>query len=296
MLKIQHVSKSFGDLKALDDVSFEVERGEIFGVIGQNGAGKSTLFRCMMDFYDYYQGDIIYESRPLKKLKLEKIGFLPEERALSPKKTVKDEIKYFAKLNKMRNIDDKTIEAYFNKFEIKGSLTDKIKDLSKGNQQKLQLLCALIYKPEFVILDEPFSGLDPYNIRLLIDIIKEINQEGTTILFSSHNMENVEFLCQNLVMLKKGKVVLKGSPRQIRNSYERKKLVVETKNDLSFVLDADIEKYERDGDFHTFYLNDEKKGEEIFKLISENLGYVSYFAQLPPSLNEIFSRKVEEDD
>lgn len=296
MLTIKNVSKSFGDLEALKEVSFDVQEGELFGVIGQNGAGKSTLFRCIMDFYDSYSGTIMYKDVPMNKVSLETIGFLPEERALSPKNIIIDEIKYFAKLNKMKNLNDKIIEEWFDKFEIKGNLTDKIKDLSKGNQQKVQLLCALIYSPEFVILDEPFSGLDPYNIKLLEKIIKEINQKGTTIIFSSHNMENVEDLCNRLVMLKKGQIVLQGSPRDIRNSYERKKIIVESTKDLSFILDDKIQRYEKDGDFWTFYLTDEDAGKEIYKNISETLGYVPYFAQSPPSLNEIFARKVEENE
>lgn len=296
MIRIDNVSKSFGDLKALDEVSFEVQKGDVFGVIGQNGAGKSTLFRCMMNFYDEYTGSFTYNGIDMKKIPLERIGFLPEERALAPKNTIKDEIKYFAKLNKMKNLTDNLLEEWFSWFEIKGSLDDKIKDLSKGNQQKVQLLCALIYGPEFVILDEPFSGLDPYNISLLEGIIKEINKKGTTIIFSSHNMENVESLCNRLIMLKKGKIVLKGSPREIRDSYERKKLVIESKEDLSFLEDDQIESYKKDGDFWTFYLKDEEIGKEIYKKISEKFSYVPFFSQSPPTLNEIFARKVEEDE
>lgn len=136
----------------------------------------------------------------------------------------------------MKNLDDTTLENYFNRFEIKGSLDDKIKSLSKGNQQKVQLLASLIYKPEFLILDEPFSGLDPYNASLLMGIIKEINEEGTTILFSSHNMENVEYLCDRLIMLRNGKIVLNGSPNEIRNSYEKDIVKVRTGADLSEIF------------------------------------------------------------
>lgn len=296
MIKIDNVSKSFGDLKALDGVSFEVNKGDIFGVIGQNGAGKSTLFRCMMDFYDSYQGSFTYDGVEMKKIALERIGFLPEERALAPKNTIINEIRYFARLNKMKKLTDDLIKEWFAWFEIKGSLNDKIKDLSKGNQQKVQLLCALIYGPEFVILDEPFSGLDPYNIRLLEDIIKEMNKRGTTIMFSSHNMENVESLCNNLIMLKKGKIVLKGSPREIRDSFERKKVIVESKEDLSFLLGDYLESYKKDGDFWTFSLKDEEDGKTIYKKLAENLSYVPFFSQAPPTLNEIFARKVEEDE
>ncbi len=295
MLEIKNVSKSFGRLKALDHVSFNVNKGDLFGIIGQNGAGKSTLFRCIMDFFDSYEGEILYDNRPMSKVPLEKIGFLPEERSLSPKKTVAEEIRYFARLNLMKNLDQKTLEAYFNKFEIKGSLKDKIKDLSKGNQQKVQLLASLIYKPEFVILDEPFSGLDPYNIRLLQDIIKEINESGTTIIFSSHNMENIEDMCKKLVMLKNGQVVLEGSPKEIRNSYPKDKLLIECEEDISEILNDFAITYTRDSNTYRIKLNDPNDGRKIYEKLRQKFDYLPVFAQTPPNLNEIFTRKVEEN-
>ena len=294
MIEIKNLSKNFGDLKALDDVSFEVKRGELFGVIGQNGAGKSTLFRSMMNFYDHFAGEILYEGEPMADVPLEKIGFLPEERSLSPKKTIREEVKFFARLNQMRNLDEKTLKSYFDRFEIKGSLDDKIKSLSKGNQQKVQLLASLIYKPEFLILDEPFSGLDPYNANLLMGIIKEINEEGTTIIFSSHNMENIEYLCDRLIMLRNGKIVLNGSPDEIRNSYEKDLVKVRTDADLSELFPAyDLK---REGNFWTIRLEDEENGREIFEKLVGKLGYLEMFSQEPPSLNEIFARKVEENE
>lgn len=294
MIEIKNLSKNFGDLKALDNVSFDVKKGELFGVIGQNGAGKSTLFRSMMNFYDHFDGEILYEGRPMADIPLEKIGFLPEERSLSPKKTIREEVKFFARLNQMRNLDEKTLQAYFDRFEIKGSLDDKIKSLSKGNQQKVQLLASLIYKPEFLILDEPFSGLDPYNANLLMGIIKEINNQGTTIIFSSHNMENVEYLCDRLIMLKNGKIVLKGSPNEIRNSYEKDLVKVRTEEDLSEIFPQyDVK---RDGNLWTIRLEKEEDGRGIFDKLVEKLGYLEMFSQEPPSLNEIFARKVEENE
>lgn len=296
MLKVERLRKSFGDLDALKKIDFEVKDGELFGVIGQNGAGKSTLFRCIMNFYSKYEGSITYKGKKFSKVPLEKIGFLPEERSLDPKRKVEDQIRYFAKLNKMRKISDQKLKEWFDYFEIDGKLSSKIKELSKGNQQKVQLLCALIYKPEFVILDEPFSGLDPYNIRLLEKIIKDVNKEGTTIMFSSHNMENVESLCKKLIMLKKGNIVLNGSPQEIRNSYERNKLVVESSEDLFFLNDENIEMISQDGDKWTFILKDEDYAKVIFKKIVDNIGFVPYFDQSPPTLNEIFARKVEENE
>ena len=294
MIEIKNLSKNFGDLKALDDVSFNVNKGELFGVIGQNGAGKSTLFRSMMNFYDHFDGEILYEGKKMSKVPLEKIGFLPEERSLSPKKTIREEIKYFARLNQMKNLDDETLQNYFDRFEIKGTLDDKIKSLSKGNQQKVQLLASLIYKPEFLILDEPFSGLDPYNANLLMGIIKEINAEGTTILFSSHNMENVEYLCDRLIMLRNGKIVLNGSPVEIRNSYEKDIIKVRTEADLSELFpEYNVKK---EGNLWTIKLENEKEGREIFDKLVGKLGFISMFSQEPPSLNEIFARKVEDNE
>lgn len=295
MLEIKNVSKSFGKVKALDHVSFNVEKGDLFGLIGQNGAGKSTLFRCIMDFFDEYEGEILYDGNLMKSLPLEKIGFLPEERSLSPKKTIEEEIRYFARLNLMKGLDKKTLQKYFDKFEIKGKLNDKIKDLSKGNQQKVQLLASLIYKPDFLILDEPFSGLDPYNIRLLQDIIKEVNNSGTTIIFSSHNMENIEDMCNKLVMLKDGQVVLEGSPKEIRNSYPKDKLLIECEEDISDILNDFVITYTKDSNTYRIKLNDPTDGRKIYERLREKFDYILVFAQTPPSLNEIFTRKVEED-
>ena len=293
MIEVKNVSKSFGKVQALDDVSFEVDKGDVFGLIGQNGAGKSTLFRSMMNFFDDYSGEILYDGKPMAKVPLEKIGFLPEERSLSPKKTIEEEIRYFARLNQMNNIPKETIQKWFDRFEIKGNLTDKIKSLSKGNQQKVQLLAAVIYQPEFVILDEPLSGLDPYNIRLLEEIIKELNSMGMTILFSSHNMENVEALCNKLVMLKNGKVVLNGTPAEIRNTYPREEILVETDRDLLPLIDGKVKSYTKNGNIWKLYLNDQNDGREIYESIKNNIGFVSQFSQAAPTLNEIFAKVVE---
>ena len=293
MIEIKNVSKSFGKVQALDDVSFEVEKGDVFGLIGQNGAGKSTLFRSMMNFFDDYSGEILYDGKSIAKVPLEKIGFLPEERSLSPKKTIEEEIRYFAKLNQMDHIPKETLEKWFDRFEIKGKLTDKIKSLSKGNQQKVQLLAAVIYRPEFVILDEPLSGLDPYNIRLLEEIIKELNSMGMTILFSSHNMENVEALCNKLVMLKNGKVVLNGTPAEIRNTYPREEILVETARDLAPLIDGKVKSYTKNGNIWKLRLNNQNDSREIYESIKDNIGFVPQFSQAAPTLNEIFAKVVE---
>lgn len=296
MLEIKKVSKSFGEKKALDDVSFNVENGEIFGVIGQNGAGKSTLFRSIMDFYKY-DGEITIDNTPIKKIDLTKIGFLPEERSLSPKKTIKQQIKYIVKLNKKKKITDDVIKEWLNLFEVVGNLNDKISTLSKGNQQKVQLISSLIYEPEYVILDEPFSGLDPYNVELLTKIIKQINKKGTTFIFSSHNMENIEEMCDRLIMLKDGKRILYGSSEEIKSLYERNLIEVETDHDISYLSDdPDVISIERKGNYWKIMISNEEYGKVIFMNLTREIGYMPLFSQQPPSLNEIFSYEVSENE
>lgn len=292
LLKVTNLTKKFASLKAIDNLSFEVYEGEVLGIIGQNGAGKSTLFRSIMNYFTYYTGEILFKDKPVKKIKLEQIVFLPEERSLDEKSTIKDQIKFFGKLNK-KKVSDQKIEQMLEYFEVKGKPTDKIKSLSKGNMQKVQLICALIYEPEFVILDEPFSGLDPYNINLLQNIILDYKNKGKTIIFSSHNMENVEKVSDRLLMLKDGKKELYGTIKEIRDEFERLEIIVETDFDLSFLNEINyVESVTKDTYWH-IKITDEKYGEEIANKIHDVCGYVKLFSQLPPTLNEIFNMRVK---
>lgn len=292
LLKVSNLTKKFASLKAIDNLSFEVYEGEVLGIIGQNGAGKSTLFRSIMNYFTDYTGEILFKDKPVKKIKLEQIVFLPEERSLDEKSTIKDQIKFFGKLNK-KKVSDQKIEQMLEYFEVKGKPTDKIKSLSKGNMQKVQLICALIYEPEFVILDEPFSGLDPYNINLLQNIILDYKNKGKTIIFSSHNMENVEKVSDRLLMLKDGKKELYGTIKEIRDEFERLEIIVETDFDLSFLNEINyVESVTKDTYWH-IKITDEKYGEEIANKIHDVCGYVKLFSQLPPTLNEIFNMRVK---
>ena len=292
LLKVTNLTKKFANLKAIDNLSFEVYKGEVLGIIGQNGAGKSTLFRSIMNYFTDYTGEILFKDRPVRKIKLEQIVFLPEERSLDEKSTIKDQIKFFGKLNK-KKVSDQKIEQMLEYFEVKGKPTDKIKSLSKGNMQKVQLICALIYEPEFVILDEPFSGLDPYNINLLQNIILDYKNKGKTIIFSSHNMENVEKVSDRLLMLKDGKKELYGTIKEIRDEFERLEIIVETDFDLSFLNEINyVESVTKDTYWH-IKITDEKYGEEIANKIHDVCGYVKLFSQLPPTLNEIFNMRVK---
>ena len=232
MLEVKNLRKTFGNLTAVEDVSFTIRPGEIMGLIGQNGAGKTTTFRIILDLLTADEGEVLWENKRLSKKIFNKIGYLPEERGLYPKVSIENQILYFAQLRgKKKSEISPLIDDWLKKFDVKGKKTDKVKTLSKGNQQKVQLICTLIHEPELIILDEPFSGLDPVNAELLEEGIREAQSKGARIIFSSHNMNNVEELCDSLIMLKNGRQVLHGAVRDIREQFGRTKLFLES--DLS---------------------------------------------------------------
>ncbi|TPR17663.1 ATP-binding cassette domain-containing protein [Apilactobacillus timberlakei] len=295
MLHISKLDKYFDNLHALNDVNFDAKDGRILGLIGQNGAGKSTTFHSILDFIKY-NGEITWNNKHINEKSFDEIGYLPEERSLMEKATVQQQIIYFAKLkNRKTSWTKPRIKDWMKKFDVKGDLNSKLKSLSKGNQQKIQLICTLIHEPKLIILDEPFSGLDPVNADLLKQSILAAKDNGATIIFSSHNMNNVEEICDDLVMLKNGEVVLNGSVQEVRNRFGKNELYVTTpmpKEELKqlpgveSVIIRDNEKYK-------LRLSNPDAGIELFKLISKG-EYIEEFSQQPPSLDEIFREKVGE--
>lgn len=297
MLEVQKLQKSFGDLLAVDNMNFTINNGEIMGLIGQNGAGKTTTFRMLLDLLTPDHGKVLWNGKPLTQKEFGIIGYLPEERGLYPKVSIEDQILYFAQLRGKKKADIKPyIDTWMNKFEVKGKKTDKIKSLSKGNQQKVQLISTLIHQPELIILDEPYSGLDPVNAALLENEVKEARQNGATIIFSSHNMSNVEELCDSLMMLRNGKQILNGSVRDIREQFGRTTIFLETAlstEQLMQLPGVKLVAERRDG---TQVLQVEKpsNGKDIFDIVTQN-GYIPTFSQQPPTLDEIFKKLVNEE-
>ncbi|MGX6979506.1 ABC transporter ATP-binding protein [Vagococcus elongatus] len=297
MLEVKNLNKTFGSLKAVDDVSFAVPGGKILGLIGQNGAGKSTTFRLILDFLSPDSGEILWNGAPLTEKNYNEIGYLPEERGLYPKISIEDQLIFFAKLRgKTKKEISPLIDQWMENFQVKGKKSDKIKSLSKGNQQKVQVIATLIHSPKLIILDEPFSGLDPVNAELLKDAILALKEQGSSVIFSSHNMENVEKICDHLIMLRDGAVVLDGAVHDIRHQFERTKLLIDSKLPMEAI--SEIEGVNRvvrrvDGILQVDLAN-EKVGEEIFRL-GADLGYMPIFSQTPPTLEEIFKMKVGEN-
>lgn len=292
MLEVTDLKKAFGSLQAVDDVSFKIDSGQIMGLIGQNGSGKTTTFRLILKLLTQDDGTIRWNGKPFTKEFFNRVGYLPEERGLNQKMTVEHQILYFAQLRgKTKAEIDPLIDQWLEDFQVVGGRKDKIKSLSKGNQQKVQLITTLIHEPELIILDEPFSGLDPVNAELLENGIREARDRGASIIFSSHNMNNVEELCDNMVMLKNGRQVLNGTIHDIRESFGRTRLFLESPlnraelEQVPGVLDV----REVNNGTHYVTLENADVGHQIFDLATKE-GYIPTFSQQPPTLEQIFKQ------
>ncbi len=228
-LQLQHVTKKYKDFTAVNDLNFTIEKGEIFGLIGQNGAGKTTTFRMILDLQETTAGTITWDGKSVNAINRDVLGYLPEERGIFPTMKVEDQLYFFGELRGMKKAElKKEIDFWISRFELEEKRKDKAETLSKGNQQKVQLIASFIHKPQFLILDEPFSGLDPVNKDLLKDAILLLKEQGTTILFSSHQMDNVEELCDHLCLLKRGVSLFSGSLLDLKKQYGKIKLAVRT--------------------------------------------------------------------
>src|SRR5690554_4871354 len=227
MLEVKNVTLKYGDFIAVDDLSFEVEKGEIFGLLGTNGAGKTTTFRTIMGLLYPSSGYVRYDGEFVSYDTVDKIGYMIEERSLLTKLTVKDLMLYFGQLKNVTTKDIlERLEYWLKRFDILHYKDKKIKELSKGNQQKIQFISALINEPSLLVLDEPFSGLDVINIELFVDVIREYQQKGCTIIFSSHQIDHVESFCERLVVLEKGKSVISGLIKDVKKDFKKHNIKV----------------------------------------------------------------------
>jgi len=295
MLKLENVTKYYGDILAVDDLSFEVKEGEIFGLLGVNGAGKTTTFRMIMGLLDMTKGKITLDGKKIDYSVTDKIGFLTEERSLLPKLTVREQLLFYGALKNMS--DDEIIEKgtyLLEKFGIKDYLDRKIKELSKGNQQKVQFITAIINEPKLLILDEPFSGLDPFNVELFKEEISLMAKKGSMIIFSSHRMEHVELFCKKIAIILKGKTVLSGDLKEIKRKYRKKNIIVKGTFDIEKIkkIDGVISVLEKASEYE-IKIEDSKVSEQVFKEISKSKDISKYVIE-EPSLNEIFVSKVGE--
>lgn len=294
MLKVENVTKYYGDFLAVDDLTFEVNDGEIFGLLGVNGAGKTTTFRMINGLLDKTKGSITLDGKPIDYTVTDKIGFLTEERSLLTKLTVKEQAIYYGILKGMveKTILEK-LDYWLDRFHISEYKERKIKELSKGNQQKVQFITAIINEPKLLILDEPFSGLDPINVQMFMDVIRDLKEKGTSIIFSSHRMEHVEMFCEKLVVLVHGKSVLSGELKQIKKEYRKKNIHivaegvdVEALKKVDGVIDVIVNETEM-----IVKIKSDENASDVFNFIKK-CKEVSKFVVEDATLNEIFLEKV----
>ncbi|MCM3092432.1 MULTISPECIES: ABC transporter ATP-binding protein [unclassified Cytobacillus] len=291
-LELKHVTKRFGTFTAVDDLSLSIPESEMFGFLGANGAGKTTTFRMILGLLDPSGGKITWNGNPIDYSTSPLIGYLPEERGLYPKLKVKDQVIYLAKLRGMQKHDClKELTYWLERFKVPEYANKKIEELSKGNQQKIQFITAVIHKPKLLILDEPFSGLDPVNVELLKDAVMDLKENGTTIVFSSHRMEHVEELCEHLCIMQRGRPVVHGSLKEIKRSFGRKNLIIHADYDLSFLKDVSgVVKARQTAEGIQLQISGEDAAEVIFREVAEK-GFVRKFVLEEPSLNDIFIEK-----
>lgn len=295
MLKLENVSKYYGDVLAVDDLSFTVNNGEIFGLLGVNGAGKTTTFRMIMSLLEPTKGKITLNGKNVGYDISEHIGFLTEERSLLTKLTVKEQVVYYGTLKGMQERDIlNKLDYWLDRFGVSEYKERKIKELSKGNQQKIQFITAIIHEPDLLVLDEPFTGLDPINVELFMNVIREFKEKGKMIIFSSHRMEHVELFCEKLVILLKGKTVLSGSLKEIKKNYRKKIIKINGNVDIDALKKARgvLEVNEENIDIIVKIESDEYI-DEVFKIVKKGENITKFIVE-DASLNEIFVSLVGE--
>jgi ABC-2 type transport system ATP-binding protein len=289
-LEARNLTKMFDVLKAVDNASFEVPEGSIFGLIGRNGAGKTTTIRMLMNIYMPTSGEIMFRGRPVGHEFRARVGYLPEERGLYKKMKVLETILFFAELKGKKGKDvTKKAKEYLEWFDLSDRLNSKLESLSKGNQQKVQFISTIIHDPDFIVLDEPFSGLDPINTNLLKDIILEKKKDGKVIIFSTHLMDFAEKLCDHIAMIDRGKIILNGNLNEIKSDFSKNNVKLIYEGDLSFLEGHHMVDHISDfGNSVGITLKDGEQTQEFLRLLIEKNVKVISFDSNDISLNEIF--------
>jgi ABC-2 type transport system ATP-binding protein len=298
IIEVQHVSKEYANHKALDDVSINIPKGCIFGLLGPNGAGKTSLIRIINQITGPDSGQILFDGKPLNQSHISRIGYLPEERGLYKKMKVGEQLLYLAQLKGLSQKEAmEKLKIWFVKFDIKTWWDKTVSDLSKGMQQKVQFVSTVMHEPDLIILDEPFSGFDPINANLIRDEILELKQKGSTIIFSTHRMETVEELCDNIALIHKAKKVLDGPKRQIKEEFKTNTFFVEYRGQLA--VNTDLYSLEPPKELEEGYKRTSihlLEGITPNQLLGDLVNQVEIrsFGENIPTMSDIFMRAVNE--
>ena len=292
MLEVKNISKYFDKIKAVQNLSFEVNKGEILGLLGENGAGKTTTFRMILGLIKPNEGTINLDGNPIDYSQTDKIGFTTEERSLLPSLTVKEQMLFYGNLKSMDNNKIiNTTKKYLKIFEMEEYLNVKIKELSKGNKQKIQFISSIINEPKLLILDEPFTGLDPINVKLMKDCIYELKEKGTIIIFSSHQMEYIEEFCEKIIILNKGKTIVNNTVENIKNEYKKQYIKVIGNIDIDKLKEINyIEKIEKTNKEYLIKIKEEDKIKDLYKELEKY--NITKFEISMPTISQIFIDKI----
>ncbi len=295
-LIVKNVDKSFGTKKVVDSINFEIQKPGVYGLLGTNGAGKTTTIRMILGILKKDSGEITWNGKEVQR-KHVNFGYLPEERGVYPKTKIHDQLMYFARLKGMdKQKAEERMKYWMKKLEIDQYLEMTPEKLSKGNQQKVQFVTAILHDPELLVLDEPFSGLDPVNTELLKNVIIELIQKGTYIIMSSHQMYSIEEFASDVLILNKGKTVLQGNLKEIKEQYAANKLALSTVENVDdLIKEAGLKIYHSKNNEYTIEIANEADGYRLFDLLANKHIKVEKFEIMKPSLHDIFIEKVGED-
>ena len=292
-LKLENVSKKFVGKQAVDNISFEVDKPGVFGLLGTNGAGKTTTIRMLLGIIKKDTGEITWNGKKVER-KSVNFGYLPEERGVYPKTKIYDQLMYFAKLKGMNQKDaDTAIKKWAKVLKVEEYIPMPAEKLSKGNQQKIQFMTAIIHDPELIVLDEPFSGLDPVNSEILKNVIIDLVKMGKYIIMSSHQMASIEEFCTDILILNKGKTVLKGNLKEIKEGYKANRLELSTnKNIDEYIKEFNMEIEFSKNNEYSIKIDSEEKAHQLLEKLVTNHIEVDKFEIKKPTLNDIFIEKV----
>jgi len=292
-LSITDLSKHFGSTRAVNNISISLPKGQVLGLLGRNGAGKTTTIKMMLGLLQPNSGTIEWDGKPLSKKTLS-IGYLPEERGLYPKTKIYQQLRYFGTLEGMNKSSiDSAIDYWLDRFQIPEHKHKLAGELSKGNQQKIQIIATLLHDPELIILDEPFSGLDPVNATMLSDVIEEQIKKGKTVILSSHRMEQIETFCENVCMMKQGEIVVSGKLREVKENYGYKNLHIQSDESLTEVLSSLGHLFTDKHPSYILQVSNETEGLSILNSLREKNVSIRNFSLLEPTLHEIFVERVK---
>jgi len=293
ILRLEGVVKSYDKQVAVDNVSFVVPKGSIFGLLGPNGAGKTSLIRIITTITRADSGNVFFDGSPLNGNHPSQIGYMPEERGLYKKMKIGEHLLYLARLKGLTRSDaEAQIRLWMEKFDILDWWGKKVEELSKGMQQKLQFIATVVHRPKLLILDEPFSGLDPINTNLIKEEIRELRRQGASILFSTHRMEQVEEICEEILLINQGRNVLEGNVQQIRNDFKENLFRIEFRGDLPDLPDV-YRVVERNAGHLTVKIEAGAESDKLLLLLLQKGVHISSFQEILPSLNQIFIKQVE---